>query len=102
MSRLPPPRCFSCGRATASLCEQLEVLLRNNLTCDEAMKQLGCTQMCCRRMLLSRPIRDLNQALLHQHYVSQSRLQSWCPPSEVKQGNQREVLTHGAGRRFAQ
>ena len=49
-----PVRCFSCGKVIGNIYNTyLKLINENNISSEEALKQLNLTRYCCRRMIIS-------------------------------------------------
>ena len=48
-----PVRCFTCGSVIADRWERCQVLVREGLSLDSAMNEIGLDRYCCRRMFLA-------------------------------------------------
>lgn len=57
-----PVRCFSCGSLIANKWKPYVAYLESNISEKEALDLVGCTRICCRRMLLSHV--DIHEKLL--------------------------------------
>lgn len=48
-----PVRCFSCNKIIGNKYEKYKLYISNNLTSEQAFKELKIDRYCCKRMLLS-------------------------------------------------
>jgi len=49
-----PVRCFSCGKVIGNIYNTyLKLINEDNISSEEALKQLNLTRYCCRRMIIS-------------------------------------------------
>jgi DNA-directed RNA polymerase subunit N (RpoN/RPB10) len=46
-------RCYSCGKVIGGMWQRYQNKLKNNITPEKALDELGLVRYCCRTMLLS-------------------------------------------------